>query len=236
MFDPFKNLPGKFSTNDGTIDFYLRVRSLLNKKKVVLDLGAGEGNWFNDKKNNKLRKSIQFLKNDVKKFYSVDIDKAVLKNKSSHQNLLIKNNLIPLKNSSVDIIICDWVFEHIESPYLFIKEINRVLKKGGTICSRTPHKYNYFSLVSNILEGSSIKDILLKKIQPGRKEYFKSFYKLNTKKEINIYFKKYSKKIFIFTPDPVYYFDLKIFYFFFQIIHLVFPKFFSGILICFLKK
>ena len=32
-YNPFNNLPGKFSTNDGTIDFYLRVRTFLNKKK-----------------------------------------------------------------------------------------------------------------------------------------------------------------------------------------------------------
>ena len=97
MFEPFKNLPGKFSTNDGTIDFYLRVRTLINKKKIVLDLGAGEGIWFNDKSNIKIRKSIQYLKKDVKKLYAVDIDKSVLKNKSSHKNLLIKKDFIPLK-------------------------------------------------------------------------------------------------------------------------------------------
>ena len=236
MYDPFINLPGKFSVNDGTIDFYLRIRTIINKKKIILDLGAGEGYWLKDKKNSKLRKSIQYLKKDVKKLYAADIDKAIFKNKSSHKNLLIKKNVIPLKNNSVDIIICDWVFEHIDNPTLFFTEINRVLKKNGYICARTPHKYNYFSLVSNILEGSNFKDFLLKKIQPGRKEYFKSFYKLNTKNKIDKIFKRYSKKIFIFTPDPAYYFNLKIFYYFFKIIHLIFPKFFSGILICFLKK
>ena len=191
MFEPFKNLPGKFSTNDGTIDFYLRVRTLINKKKIVLDLGAGEGIWFNDKSNIKIRKSIQYLKKDVKKLYTADIDKSVLKNESSHKNLLIKKNLIPLKKNSIDIIICDWVFEHIENPITFYTEINRVLKKGGVLCARTPHKFNYFSIASYILEGSNLKDLLLKKIQPGRKEYFKSFYRLNTRNRINKIFKYY---------------------------------------------
>ena len=48
-FSPYEKLPGKFSTNDGTIDFYLRVRTYLDKKKVVLDLGAGSGEWFKNK-------------------------------------------------------------------------------------------------------------------------------------------------------------------------------------------
>ena len=56
-----------------------------------------------------------------------------------------------------------------------LKEINRVLKRNGTLCLRTPHKFSYMSLISNLLEGSIIKDWLLKKTQPGRKKYFRSF-------------------------------------------------------------
>ncbi len=128
---PFNNLPGKFSTNDGTIDFYLRVRTFLNKKKICLDLGAGIGIWLNDKNNHEIKKNIQFIKKNVKKLYAADVDKLVLKNKSSHKNLLIKNNKIPLKSNSLDLIVCDWVFEHIEEPKFFFKEINRILKKKG---------------------------------------------------------------------------------------------------------
>ena len=61
-------LPGKFSTNDGSIDFYLRIRNLIDKKKVVLDLGAGRGDWYLDN-NNRIAKQIQFLKNDVIKHF-----------------------------------------------------------------------------------------------------------------------------------------------------------------------
>ena len=40
MYDPFINLPGKFSVNDGTIDFYLRIRTIINKKKNNLRFGC----------------------------------------------------------------------------------------------------------------------------------------------------------------------------------------------------
>ena len=62
MYNYFNRLPGQFSTNDGTIDFYLRIRTLIDKKTVALDLGGGRGDWYNSKTNIKLRKSIQFLK------------------------------------------------------------------------------------------------------------------------------------------------------------------------------
>ena len=235
---PFKNLPGSFSTNDGTIDFYLRVRTLINKKKIVLDLGASDAGWFNSKKNIRIRKKTQYLKNDVKFFYSADIESSVLKNKTSHKNLIIINNKIPLKKNSVDIIISDWTFEHVENVKVFYKEINRVLKKGGTLCARTPHKYNYFAILNSFLEGRPSKEKLLLKSQPRRKsdDYWKSFYRLNTLYKIKKIFNNFKSNSFIFVPDPSYYFGSKYLFYIFKLIHLIAPKFFSGILILFLQK
>ena len=40
-YDPNANLVGGFSDTDGTINFYLRINSLLNDDSIVLDFGAG---------------------------------------------------------------------------------------------------------------------------------------------------------------------------------------------------
>ena len=58
MQNIYDKLPGKFSTNDGTIDFYLRVRSVIQKSHIILDLGAGAGDWFNNKNNIKMIKDF----------------------------------------------------------------------------------------------------------------------------------------------------------------------------------
>ena len=236
MIFNIEKLPGKFSPNDGTIDFYLRIRTLINKNKVVLDLGGSNAPWYNKNKNNQLIKSIQFLKKDVKKLYVADIDPIVLKNRSTHKNLLIKKDKIPLKDKSVDIIICDWVFEHIENKLKFYGEINRILKKGGTVCSRTPHKFNYVSIISDLLEGSSFKGWLLNKSQPGRRKFYKSFYRLNTISEIKNIFYNYYNNIFITIPDPAYHFNSRLVFNCLKFIHIICPKFFTGILIIFSKK
>jgi len=235
-YNPYKSLPGGFSPNDGTIDFYLRIRNYLDKKKILLDIGAGKGDWFDSSKKNKITKETQFLKNSVKKFYAADVDPQVLKNKTSHQNYLIKNHKIPLKSNSIDIIISDWTLEHIENPKTFFKEINRLLKKNGLIFFRTPHKYNYFALANSILEGTKFKDILLKKTQPNRAKWFKSYYKINTYNSIQKLFKNYKINYFLFIPDPAYYFGSKILFYLFKFLHLISPKFFVGIIICCLKK
>ena len=235
MKDIYKNIPGGFSPHDGTIDFYLRIRAYVNKNTNVLDLGAGKGDWFLNKKGSKTTKSIQYLKPDVKKIVGADVDKIVLKNKSTHKNIIIKKK-IPYKKNSFDLIICDWVFEHIEDPIAFYNEINRVLKKGGILCARTPYKYSYLAIISNLLDGSKFKSFILKKSQPGRTKYFKSFYRINTKNKINKIFLNYANNIFIYTPDPSYFFSSKIIFYVLKKIHFLLPSFFAGVLYAFLQK
>ena len=92
MINIYKDIPGKFSPNDGTIDFYLRVRTYVNKDTYVLDLGAGNGDWFESRKKNKTLFNIQYLKPDIKKIIAADVDRVVLKNKSTRKNLIIKKN------------------------------------------------------------------------------------------------------------------------------------------------
>lgn len=41
------------------------------------------------------------------------------------------NELFPIESDSVDLVISDWVLEHIQDPSKFSTEFSRVLKKGG---------------------------------------------------------------------------------------------------------
>jgi len=50
---------------------------------------------------------------------------------------------LPLKNDSVDGIICDNVLEHVENPSLAIQEMYRVLKPGGYLYVSTPFLYPF---------------------------------------------------------------------------------------------
>ena len=120
IFNPAENKVGGFTENDGTIDFYARVNSLINKDLVVLDYGAGRGGWENDKC--KFRKDIRDLRGKAKKLYASDIDEAVLLNKNVDQSLLMKGNKVDVKDNFFDIVIADYVLEH-------IKILTNLLKK-----------------------------------------------------------------------------------------------------------
>ena len=87
-------LPGKLIVNDGTIDFYLRVRTVIDKSKIVLDLGAGSGNWFNDKQAKVMTKTIQFLKNDPAIDQIIILDRNNKIKNGRHDGIVGSYNLV----------------------------------------------------------------------------------------------------------------------------------------------
>ena len=227
---------GGFTDNDGTIDFYLRVNSLINKNSIVLDLGAGRAAWFEDD-NCQTRKSIRLLKGKVKQVIAADVDEAVLSNKASDKQLVIKDNQIKIQPNSVDVIIADYVLEHIENPLEFYEQINVNLKSGGWFCARTPHKYSYISLAASLLLNRNHANFL-KFIQPDRKEIdiFPTRYKMNMLKDINNTFKNWDNKTFIYRTEPSYFFGIKFLFDVQVVLHRIFPAFFCGNLFVFVQK
>ncbi|MAF36676.1 hypothetical protein CL622_06185 [archaeon] len=50
---------------------------------------------------------------------------------------------LPLETNSVDAVVCKAVLEHVEQPWLAVKEIHRVLKPGGKALFYVPFLYPY---------------------------------------------------------------------------------------------
>ena len=211
-FNPYANMIGGYSVNDGTIDFYSRINCLINNDSQVLDFGAGRGGWEEDEII--YRKKLRNLKNKVKKVYACDVDKAVYLNKNVDEILEMEDGNVIAPNESMDIIIADYVLEHIENPKKFFKEVDRLLKPGGWFCARTPHKYNLISICAMLIKNN-FHSFVLKYVQPERKEIdiFPTHYRLNTLKKLKNIFKQYNDQSFIFRHDPAYFFGKKsIFY------------------------
>ena len=222
-FKPGENLLGGYHELDGTIEFYGRINAILKKSDSVLDLGAGRGSWYSTD-NCSYRREIHDLKKKVKYLVGIDIDDAVLENPTTHKNLTMSENKIPLEDNSMDIIVADWVLEHVQNPNEFISEIDRVLKPGGIFCARTPHKYKYVSLFASLIKNK-IYLKLLKFIQPQRKErdIFPTAYKLNTLQTIRRKFKNYKDFSYLYTSHPSYYAENQILFKLFAFFHKVLP-------------
>lgn len=102
---------------------------LISKEKVVLDIGGGDRfqKWLEPYKD-------LFKNSDYK---TMDYDAR------TGADVVGDIHAIPLKDESVDAIICSSVLEHVKDPIRAVLELKRVLKKGGKIFVYVPSIYPY---------------------------------------------------------------------------------------------
>lgn len=97
-----------------------------------------------------------FLKDAV----GVDIDLPPLSPQNYSQ--VIKSDLskdpLPLPSNSFENVIAGDVIEHLENPSHFLREINKVLKKGGRLILSTPHANEWWTTLHNWFFRKWIKD------------------------------------------------------------------------------
>lgn len=103
-----------------------------SKRYRILDAGCGEG-------------FISMLL--VKKFPNAIVtgidqsQEALEMARRVHQIVRYRQGSIyrmPFRNHSFDLVICTEVLEHLESPYFALKELNRVVKRGGAVLLTVP--------------------------------------------------------------------------------------------------
>ena len=229
-------LIGRFSTKDGTIDFYLRVRSILTGGERIVDYGAGRASWNEDDPCT-IRKKIRDLRDVADEVIAVDTEEIVMANTASTHQQKLENGRTSCPDASVDLIISDYVFEHVDNVSKFSEEVARILKPGGWLCARTPHKYSYVALLSALI-SNRYHTYFLKYLQPNRKEIdvFPTKYLLNTNRSITCAFPKWKNKSFIYKVEPAYYCENAIIFAILSALHTVMPRHFSGNIFVFLQK
>lgn len=236
IFSPGDNLLGNYHELDGTIEFYGRINSIIKDTDNVLDIGAGRGSWYSLDKC-LYRRNIRDIKERVNQLVGTDIDDSVMQNPTTHNNIVMSFNKIPLEDSSMNLIIADWVLEHVENPDQFTSEIDRILKPGGVFCARTPHKYKYVSIFARIFKNRTHSKIL-KFVQPNRKveDIFPTKFKLNTLEDIKKNFSLYKNYSYLYTSHPSYYANKKSIFKMMSYLHKILPMFMVSELFVFLKK
>jgi SAM-dependent methyltransferase len=237
MYDPKREVLGGFSPIDGTIEFYGRINALLRPEFRILDFGAGRGAWFSDMEMPEYRRRLRDFKGRVAEYIGADVDPVVLGNPTTDRNVLMTNNSVPIADSSIDIIISDFVLEHIVDVAAFRREIERILKPGGVFCARTPHKATYFSLIARAVKNAS-HPVWLRRVQPRRKheDVFPTAYRCNTLRAVRETFPGWGNFTYLYTSDPAYFFGNKLIYKLMCLVHRIAPPSFTGCLFIFLQK
>jgi SAM-dependent methyltransferase len=230
---------GGFSRVDGTVQFWQRVGALIRSDSVVLDFGAGRGaNQSEDSVS--YRRSLLSLKGRVRELIGVDVDPVVTSNKALDRAFVVKpDGKLPIPDQSIDVIVSDFVFEHIQDPAGAARELDRVLKPGGWICARTPNRHGYIALANRLIPDS-LHARVIRSAQDDRegKDVFPAVYRLNTSGAFERYFPaaRYDLHVIPWDAEPAYYFGSKFLYSLFLAIQYCTPASFKTVLMVFMRK
>jgi SAM-dependent methyltransferase len=197
---------GGFTRIDGTVAFYSRINALISRSSVVVDFGAGRGQFVGDSAG--YRRDLCWLKGRVQRVIGLDIDDIVLENPAlDESHLIIDGRRLPLVDGSADLIVSDFTFEHVKDPGWLAEELSRILKSGGWICARTPNKWGYIAVFARLVPNR-FHDAVLRVVQPRKKsiDTFPTLYRLNTRRDLLRYFPVHRFEHIVFEHDaePAY--------------------------------
>jgi ubiquinone/menaquinone biosynthesis C-methylase UbiE len=91
---------------------------------------------------------------------------------------------LPFSDNSFNLVTSNMVFEHLDNPERQLKEIARVLTKGGKLIFHTPNALGYATLFARMIPEFIKKKFIY--LLEGRKEedVFVTHYKINTPSQI----------------------------------------------------
>jgi SAM-dependent methyltransferase len=227
---------GGFTDIDGTVAFFGRVNALLESSYVVLDVGCGRGEYSEDPV--PFRRDLRNIKGKVAKVIGIDVDPHAQDNPFLDEFHLLSSERWPIEDSSIDLILCDYVLEHVSDPEQFFAEVRRVLKDGGCLCIRTPNRWSYIAIGATLIPNryhSKVTSV----VQEGRKEedVFPTFYKCNSTRKLRRIMKKqgFTSVVYSYEAEPSYLAFSKIAYFFGVLHQRLAPRFLKPALFAFGK-
>lgn len=229
---------GGFSRVDGTIEFYQRVNALLRSDMTVVDLGAGRGQGAEDPV--AYRRDLTRLRGKVATVIGFDVDEAVLHNpKVDRAEVITPGAPLPLADASVDLVVSDFTFEHIDDPAWAGRELTRIVRPGGWICARTPNRWGYIGIPTRVVPNR-LHHAVLRRVQPQKQERdtFPTTYRLNSPTQLRTAFSPSSFDDFsyAFDSEPAYFGASRVAWRTMQGVFAITPPALRSMLFVFLRK
>ncbi len=141
---------GGYTDADQVVVFYTRVRSLIEPSSVVLDVGCGRGGHTDELI--PTRRRLRTLKGLSDRLIGLDVDPGASANPFVDEfHVIEQHGTWPVPAGSVDVLVGDYVLEHVEHPEVFFDECRRVLRPGGYLALRTTNSHSYFGLAARAL-------------------------------------------------------------------------------------
>lgn len=184
-----ERIAGGFTRDDGTVQFYTRVNSLVSSSTTLLDYGAGRGRQF-DVPDPGYTQVLQNFQGRVARVIGVDVASAVLDHPHLDERHVIQPGAaLPVPAGSVDVVVADWVLEHLDQPDEFAREMERLLKPGGWLCARTVNRWGYVGIGARLVPNRVHTHLVRKLIPVARSDdVFRTAYRLNTPADVRRWF------------------------------------------------
>ncbi|MEM9364715.1 MAG: methyltransferase domain-containing protein [Planctomycetota bacterium] len=191
---------------DSTVGFYSFVDHIMPRDCTLLDFGAGRGASFEDDELE--HHATLWSMQKAGRRIGCDLDPVVEQNPALDECHVLsaeQDYAIPLGDESVDVVVADWVVEHLPEPTKSFQEIHRVLRSGGSLCLRTSNYWHYSYLLASVVADTPLEAWMLSKSQPNRQsiDVFPKLYRANTKRRLRRLLRTagYDPAI-VFTTEP----------------------------------
>lgn len=147
--------------DDCTITYLTLAHTLAAQADVVLDVGCGRGGLMDDPAGGP---PLQDLRGPGRQVIGISW---------------------PLEDGSVDLVVSDWVLEHVTDPQHFVSELARVLRPGGAFVARTVSRWSVLSFGARLVPDRAHARVL-GRLQPGRedRDVFPTTYQMNTRRAL----------------------------------------------------
>ncbi len=113
------------SFRDVGMVFLSHVDRALTSESVLVDVGCGRTSYGAE------------IYKKAKKRIGLDVDAYAKENPIMDEVHIMENEYFPLPDACADVVTAQWVVEHVTHPDIFLKEVSRVLKPGGTFIFMT---------------------------------------------------------------------------------------------------
>lgn len=154
-----------------TLDIYNElVSSVINDGTVLLDAGCG-------------KKSLMARHNPgASMAVGMDIsEEAIKRNRAFKFRITGDSYKLPFRDERFNLVVSQWMIEHIERPETVMAEFHRVLKRDGHLIVVTNSLYHPMMLLSALLPAG-FRDALKRRIFPSYidEDTFPTYYKFNS--------------------------------------------------------
>jgi ubiquinone/menaquinone biosynthesis C-methylase UbiE len=163
--------------------YFERIVKNLNARDRWLDIGCGRQLvpwWLQGN-----RELESELKSRARWLVGVDPDLEALRdNRSCDLRLKADTSALPFADGSFDFVTSNMVFEHVEDPQAILREIRRVLRRGGSLVVLTPNWLDIVTLaaraVPNILHPAFVARVEAR----GKEDVYPTRFRFNRRSAV----------------------------------------------------